>query len=73
MATHPLVDHPFPWIVAAGTGICLTAAAVVAAEAVGAGIVTIVVLRSLLLVVQGIVLVGLVYDTDRRIRRARGQ
>lgn len=73
MATHSLLGSRFPWIVAAGTGICFTAVAVVAAEALGAGIVAVVVLRSLLVVVQGLVLVGLVYDTDRRIRRVRVQ
>jgi hypothetical protein len=73
MATHPIVSNNFPLIVAAGATICLTAVAIVMAEVGGAGIVTFAVLRSLLVVVQGLVVVGLVYGADRQLRLARAQ
>ncbi|HTI51088.1 MAG TPA: hypothetical protein VL475_09055 [Planctomycetaceae bacterium] len=73
MITLPIVQNRFPLIVAAGAAVCLTAVAIIGAEIGGAGIVAFAVVRSLLVVVQGLVLVGLVYSADRRLRLARAQ
>jgi hypothetical protein len=73
MATQSIAGNRFPWMVAAGAGVCLAAVAVVAVEASGAGIVAFVVLRSLLVVAQGLVVVGLVYNANRRVQLARAR
>lgn len=72
MTIRPIIARAgFPLMVVAGATVCLAAVVIVGPEIGAAGLIGIVAVRSLLVIVQGLVLVGLVHNADRNLRVVR--
>jgi len=72
MTLQPIIARAgFPLMVVAGATVFLAGVAIAGPEIGAAGVIGIVALRSLLVLIEGLVLLGFVHNADRNLRAAR--